>query len=42
MNGLENVLTPELVVEETAPQDHPLHNLFGWDDAEAHTKVEEV
>lgn len=28
-------LTAELVVEEAANPDHPLHNQFEWDDAEA-------
>lgn len=28
-------LTPALVVEEAAAEDHPLHNRFEWDDAVA-------
>lgn len=28
-------LTPELVVEEAAAPDHPLHDRFEWDDAKA-------
>lgn len=28
-------LSPALVVEAAAPEDHPLHKYFKWDDAEA-------